>query len=83
MGLVADAVRQELEGLRAEGSALGATAVVLAEAIDDAANSLTSRSMAAKELRETLGKVRMLASSCREPDKLDDLAERRRRRLAS
>jgi hypothetical protein len=62
VGLVADAVALELKELNAEGSALGATAVVLAEAIDDSGNSLTSRSMAAKELRETLGKVRMLVS---------------------
>lgn len=83
MGLVADAVRAELKELNADGSALGATAVVLAEAIDDGGNSLTSRSMAAKELRETLGKVRMLVSARRQPDKLDDLAQRRQRRLAS
>ena len=83
MGLVADAVRRELEELRSDGSALGASALTLAGAIDDVGNSLTSRSMAARELRETLVRVRLLASSRREPDKLDDLAERRRRRLAS
>lgn len=83
MGLVADAVRAELEQLKADGSALGASALMLAESIDDVENSLTSRSMAARELRETLDRVRLLASARREPDKLDDLAERRRRRLAS
>lgn len=83
MGLVEDAVRAELVELKADGSALGASALMLAVSLDDAGNSLTSRSMAARELRETLGRVRVLAASRREPDKLDDLAERRRRRLAS
>lgn len=83
MGLVADAVRSELEGLKSVTSALGASALMLAESLDDSGNSLTSRSMAARELRETMDRVRLLASARREPDKLDDLAERRRRRLAS
>jgi hypothetical protein len=81
---VVDAVEQYLDGLGAlSDSPLAATALVLAEELDDPDNSATSKSMCARALTETLDKLRAL-----EPDekpkvsKLDELRQRRDQRSA-
>jgi hypothetical protein len=82
---VVAAVERELEPLPSvlrEG-ALAAAAVALAEILDDGHNSATSRSMVAKELRETLSCLRALAPPKREQDTVDEIAAAREKRRAS
>lgn len=80
---VLDAVRGELAGLpeRVRDSGLGATAVVLAERLDEAA--LRDTSAIARELRAVLSELRELARLAPvEADPLDELERRRAARLA-
>lgn len=63
-------------------SALAASALALAAELDSAGNSATSKSMCAKALLETLDRLRELTPPQEENDQLDQLAERRARRLA-
>jgi hypothetical protein len=75
------AVTRELERMGDEWpeSVLGASALSLAALMDDNENSATSRSMVAKELRETMAQLRALAPQ-KEANPVDDLRERRNRR---
>jgi hypothetical protein len=81
LALVVDAVGAELERLKQTDSALAASALALAAAVD-APDSTTSLAMCARELRETLATLRALAASKHEPDRIDDLAARRKVRVA-
>lgn len=85
---VAGAVRRDLAGLaeRDEGlasSTLAMSALRLAELMDDAENSATSRSMCGRELRDTLDRLRELAPKEESKDGLDDLSARREARRAA
>jgi hypothetical protein len=76
---VVAAVERELVSLPSvlrEG-ALAAAAVALAEILDDVHNSATSRSMVAKELRETLASLRALAPPVERKDELSELRSAR------
>lgn len=61
---------------------LAASALVLAEQLDDPANSATSKSLCAKELRETMATLRHLLPAETEDDSVDELRDRRERRRA-
>ena len=85
---VAAAVAAELAeyGRRKPGlerSPLAAAALALAADMDDPATGSTSRSMVAKELRDTLAALRALAPAEEAKDDLDELAERRAARRAA
>lgn len=73
------AIRRRDTGL-AE-SALAASALVLAQEMDDPSNSATSKSMCARVLLDTLEKLRELAPAEEEKDSLDELTARRLARL--
>lgn len=75
---VRDAVERELGDFGPmKDSTLAAVALALAAQIDGPGSS-TSKAMVAKELRETMAALRALAPPKKEPDVVDDLAERRR-----
>lgn len=82
------AVRRDLEDLAgrdprlAEGS-LAASALALAAALDDPANSATSKSMCARALRESIDRLWELAPPPQTKDGIDDLASRRSKRRAT
>lgn len=83
---VVERVQADLDELRDRDpkladSGLAATALALAAGIDDP-NSLTSKSMAARELRELLLLLKNLAPAAADKDDLDDLRTRRTARLA-
>jgi hypothetical protein len=80
---VAEAVLREVGALGGglDESALAASALALAEAID-APGSATSKAMVAKELRETLAALRALAPPKAEEDEIDRARRRRDERLA-
>jgi hypothetical protein len=87
---VVDAVEKELETLAKRNpeiasSAVAASAVALAYEIQNPYNSATSKSMCARELRETMAKLRELAPEAEGKDDLDELSARRasRRRRAT
>ena len=72
-----------LGALPVGSGALVASAVALARELD-MKNSATSKSMCARALREVMDRLMELSPQAgREPDALDDLSERRRRRRAS
>lgn len=62
---------------------LAQSALALARAVDDVSNSATSRSMCARELRETLDRLRALAPVKGEKSGIDDLRDRRAARRAA
>ena len=64
-------------------SGLAEMARALARGIDNTENSFTSRSIAAKELRDTMSVLRDLAPAEAKHDKVDELAKRRADRLAA
>jgi hypothetical protein len=63
-------------------SSLAAAARVLALELDNATNSATSKSMCARALAETLGQLRALLPADRKDDKVDELSDRRAKRLS-
>lgn len=79
------AVRGEIRLLELQRSALAATALALAKQLDDSETSATSKSMCAKVLVETLDRMRAASGARRDPDRIDELGERRqtRRKAAS
>jgi hypothetical protein len=82
---VAKAVKRDIADIRKRDRALGdsalaASALVLAEQLDDPGNSATAKSMCARALREALDRLRELAPARKESDDVDDLAKRRARR---
>lgn len=62
-------------------SGLAASALALARMIDNKENSATSRSMCARELRETLDRLRELAPPEEVEDGIDELNARARLKL--
>ena len=76
---VTAAIRRDIAELPPElaTSGLAALALALATQIDDPANSATSKSMCAGQLRDTLRDLRELTPADEEADELDDLASRR------
>lgn len=85
-GEVEAAVRRDLDGLavRDQGlaqSGLAASALALARGIDDPRSSLTSKSMAARALREALDRLLELAPPEETSDRIDELGGRAARKL--
>lgn len=81
------AVEKDLAAIRVRDealadSALAASALVLARELDDPGNSATSKSMCARALQDHLERLRELLPPKREKDRADEIAERRKRRLA-
>lgn len=74
------AIRQRDPGLA--DSALAASAVALAYEIANPYNSATSKSMCAREMRDTLDRLRELAPEEDHADSLDELKQRRAERQA-
>lgn len=74
---VVEALSAELERMPADvaESALAATALVLAEQLDDGHTSATSKSMCSRELREALGQLRALAPPEKKADGIDNLRD--------
>ena len=69
-------------GVTLEDSALAASAMALARAIDDEENSATSRSLCAGRLAEALDRLRELNPPQEGATPLDEIQARRDRRLA-
>lgn len=83
---VAAAVQAEVEALsrrapEVSGSSLAAIAISLADELDNAGNSATSKSMCARALLETLTALRATVPAEETSDQLDELARRRDERL--
>jgi hypothetical protein len=83
---VVDAVDRDLAEIRKRypavaDSALGAAARSLALELENPYNSLTSKAMATRELREDLDRLRELAPPMPAKDALDEVAEKREGRL--
>lgn len=68
-------IRRRAEDLA--DSALAGSAVAMAREIEHPYNSATSKSMCAKELRETMGRLRELMPAVEERDEIDELRDRR------
>jgi hypothetical protein len=86
VGEVEAAVLRDLESLRAldpdlADSGLAASAIALARGIDNPRNSLTSKAMAQRALRETIDRLLELAPAPETHDRLDQLAADARRKL--
>jgi hypothetical protein len=82
---VVDGVKRDLASIaeRDPGlaeSTLASSALSLAEGMDDPGNSFTSRGIAARELRETMDRLRDLAPEEQKKDGLDDLSAARAKR---
>lgn len=75
---VVEAVLKEIEwlGPRAEGSPMAATALSLAEGLDDE-NSLTSKGIAAKALIDVMRELRALVPAKAEDDEIERARKRR------
>lgn len=79
---VRSAVEAELKALRKRApdladSAVAASALVLADELDDTGNSATSKSMCAKALREAMDRLHELAPEKQEATKLVQINARR------
>jgi hypothetical protein len=81
---VVEAVTAELERLGEPGasSSLAATALALAEQLDEPRNGATSKSMCAKAMVDVLRELRLLAPPKQEDDELDRARKQRTERLA-
>jgi hypothetical protein len=64
-------------------SSLAMSALRLAREMDNSGNSATSKSMCARELRDTLDRLRELAPQEVPSDRLDDIARQRAKRRAA
>jgi hypothetical protein len=82
---VTAAVTRELEGFPVElaESALAATALAMAELIDDPRPSATSKSMCAGKLIDALKVLRELKPADAKRDAIDDLTKRRAKRRST
>jgi hypothetical protein len=80
---VFEAVEAELKDLgeKAQDTALAAAALALAAEVDGG-NSLTSKTLAVKEIRETLRELRALVPPKPEEDEIERARRRRADRLA-
>lgn len=77
-----DAVKRDLTAIGKRDaelarSGLAASALALAREIDEKANSATSKSNCARAMLETLDRLRALAPTEKESDRVDDLSARR------
>jgi len=84
---VAAAVERDLAEIAKRDSALAESSLAmsalrLAREMDNAGNSATSKSMCAREMRDTLDRLRDLAPQEVPSDRLDDLARQRAKRRA-
>jgi len=82
---VLTAVRREFRELRSRADVLDsdvAVAEALARMIDDATNSATSRTAAARELGETMRRMRERVPADAQPDAVTGIQERARLKLA-
>jgi hypothetical protein len=84
---VVEAAMREVEAIRERdeelaGSALSASAVALAYEIEHPFNSATSKSMCAREMRDTLDRLRELMPPEEKPDAISDIEAQRAKRLA-
>lgn len=84
---VAEAVERDLAVIAKSDkelaqSALAMSALRLAREMDTSDNSATSKSMCARELRDTMDRLRELAPKEEKEDGLDDLSKRRAARRA-
>lgn len=84
---VIEAAEREVEAIRKHDtdladSALAASTVALAYEIANPYNSATSKSMCAREMRDTLDRLRELAPEEDHADSLDELKQRRSERQA-
>lgn len=84
---VRDAVEREIERMRKRDADLAdgvfaATALALADQLDDSHNSATSKSMCAHQLRETMNRLLELLPEAEEQDSIDELQRRREQRRA-
>lgn len=85
---VVDGAERNVEAIRKRdeelaGSALAASAIALAREIEHPYNSATSKSMCAREMRDTLDRLRELAPEEEHADSLDELKQARERRRAT
>lgn len=85
---VVEAVQRDLADVRTRAaaladSAIAASALVMAEALDDTSNSATSKAMCAKALREAMDRLRELAPPDEKRDRLDEITARREARRAA
>lgn len=83
-GAVECAIKAELLTLPSDlaGSALAASAVVMAQGLDNPAASLTSKSMAQNRLQEAMDRLRELAPPDEKKGALHDIKSGRALRLA-
>lgn len=85
---VVEAVEEDLRRIeerdpRLARSALAASAFALARDLDNPKNSATSKSMCAKALNETMGRLLELAPEAPKEGKIDELRSRRAARRAA
>jgi hypothetical protein len=85
---VIEAAMHDMEAIRMRDaeladSALAASAVALAYEIENPYNSATSKSMCARELRDTMDRLVQLAPQAKPKDRVDDLAKRREDRRST
>lgn len=79
---VEEAVRLDLEGMGDLANAtLAAAALALARSIDDESTYATAKANCAKELRETMNRLRDLAADRKGDSPLDEIRARRDARL--
>jgi hypothetical protein len=88
---VVDAVHDELDQIakldpKLAVSGFAASAIALAQALDDPGNSATSKSMCARSMFDALDRLRELAPEEKRSSKVDEIGEhraKRRRRAAA
>lgn len=85
MGLVANAIKDEIADLNVEDRAPGMTALALslARAVDASAKNPAAKAVAARELRAVMRELRALAPVESKGDAVDDVAEQRTKRRAA
>jgi hypothetical protein len=85
MGLVANAIKIEIDSLHADEIAPGmiALAASLARAVDASAKNPAAKATAARELRAVMRELRALAPVAGKGDMVDDFAEQRAKRRAA
>lgn len=80
--MVVEAVKRDLETLGLTDTSLGATAIALADRLDDYETSAAAAAACAKELRSTMAELNQMANA--KPtatDGVSEIEQRRARRL--
>jgi len=82
LGVVANAIKEEIANLKVDDQAPGmiALALSLARAVDSSAKNPASKAVAARELRAVMKELRALAPIGEEGDAVDDIARQREKR---